>query len=149
VFKSAVINSSDSNSSSNAPIRFINDESYLYIRHQDMYVVAISKKNTNAGMSHPIYNSWSHVASFHRIHPIWLFALVLFCVAVMAFQFLYQLLEVFKAYFGNSFDEEALRDNFVLVYELFDGTSSLYFFVSTILSRSTFHCLLFPYLLSV
>jgi hypothetical protein len=39
----------------------------------------------------------------------------------MVFQFLYQLIEVFKAYFGNEFDEEALRDNFVLVYELFDG----------------------------
>ena len=39
----------------------------------------------------------------------------------MLVQFLYQLVEVFKAYFGNTFDEEALRDNFVLVYELFDG----------------------------
>ena len=40
----------------------------------------------------------------------------------MVFQYLYQLLEVFKAYFGNAFDEDALRDNFVLVYELFDET---------------------------
>ena len=40
----------------------------------------------------------------------------------MIFQYLYNLLEVFKAYFGNEFDEDKLRDNFVLVYELFDET---------------------------
>jgi hypothetical protein len=64
----------------------------------------------------------------------------------MIIQFLYQLVEVFKvrlfeiaalfsfpervslhsvslhqAYFGNEFNEESLKDNFVLVYELFDG----------------------------
>ena len=39
----------------------------------------------------------------------------------MIFQYLYCLVEVFKAYFGGEFDEEALRNNFVLVYELFDG----------------------------
>ncbi len=53
IFKVAVINASDSSansgSSAGAPVRYLNDESYFFIRHQDMYVVAVSKKNANAG----------------------------------------------------------------------------------------------------
>ena len=91
VFKTTVINNVNDNNNilSNSPIRFINGDSYLYIRHQDMYVVAVTKKNANS---------------------------------VMIFQYLYNLIEVFKAYFGNDYNEEALRDNFVLVYELLDET---------------------------
>ena len=73
----------------NSPIRFVNGETYLYIRHKDMYLVAVTKKNSNA---------------------------------VMILQYLYCLIEVFKAYFGNEFNEEGLKDNFVLVYELLDET---------------------------
>ena len=40
--------------------------------------------------------------------------------ASMAFQFLFALVEVFKGYFGGGFDEETVRDNFPLVYELLD-----------------------------
>jgi AP-2 complex subunit mu-1 len=40
--------------------------------------------------------------------------------AAMVFQFLYNLVEMFKSYFNNVFDENALRSNFVLVYELLD-----------------------------
>jgi len=36
------------------------------------------------------------------------------------FSFLYDLVEVFKAYFGGEFHEQAIRSNFVLIYELFD-----------------------------
>jgi AP-2 complex subunit mu-1 len=90
VFKLEVLNSVDASAGSGAaPVRYINDDSYMYIRHKDMYVVAITKKNSNA---------------------------------VMIFQYLYELLEVLKAYFGNEFDEDKLRDNFVLVYELLDET---------------------------
>eukprot|EP00960_Hanusia_phi_P050840 760459-Hanusia_phi.AAC.2 len=38
--------------------------------------------------------------------------------ASMAFQFLFALVEVFKGYFGGAFEEEAVRENFPLVYEV-------------------------------
>jgi AP-2 complex subunit mu-1 len=41
--------------------------------------------------------------------------------AALVFQYLYKMLEVFKAYFGGKFDEESVRNNFVLIYELLDG----------------------------
>jgi len=40
--------------------------------------------------------------------------------AAMVFQFLYALVDVFKAYFGGGFEEEVVRENFSLVYELLD-----------------------------
>ena len=35
-------------------------------------------------------------------------------------QFLFKVTEVFKAYFGGQFDENSIRKNFVLIYELLD-----------------------------
>lgn len=40
--------------------------------------------------------------------------------AALVFEFLYRLVNLGKAYFGK-FDEEAVKNNFVLVYELLDG----------------------------
>lgn len=37
----------------------------------------------------------------------------------LAFQFLHEVVKVLKAYFG-AFDEDAIRNNFVLIYELLD-----------------------------
>lgn len=41
--------------------------------------------------------------------------------AALVFEFLYRLVGLGKGYFGK-FDEEAVKNNFVLVYELLDGT---------------------------
>ena len=38
----------------------------------------------------------------------------------MTFHFLYTMVDIFKGYFEDDFDEDALRDNFTLVYELLD-----------------------------
>jgi len=38
----------------------------------------------------------------------------------LVFQFLYKMIDVFKAYFGGAFDEDNIRQNFVLIYELLD-----------------------------
>lgn len=38
----------------------------------------------------------------------------------LVFQFIYKMVDVFKAYFGGAFDEESCRQNFVLIYELLD-----------------------------
>lgn len=32
-----------------------------------------------------------------------------------------QAVTLFKSYFGGAFDEDAIRNNFVLIYELLDG----------------------------
>ena len=40
--------------------------------------------------------------------------------ACLVFQFLYQMIRIFKAYFGAKVDEGAIRNGFTLVYELLD-----------------------------
>lgn len=36
-------------------------------------------------------------------------------------EFLFRMLDVFKAYFDGKFGEEIMKDNFPLIYELLDG----------------------------
>jgi len=43
--------------------------------------------------------------------------------AALVFEFLYRLIALGKGYFGK-FDEEAVKNNFVLVYELLDGNAN-------------------------
>ncbi|XP_074560555.1 AP-2 complex subunit mu-like [Curcuma longa] len=38
-----------------------------------------------------------------------------------AFKFVAEAVVLFKSYFGGAFDEDAIRNNFVLIYELLDG----------------------------
>jgi hypothetical protein len=59
---------------------------YLYIRHNNLYLVALTKRNTNA-------------------------AEILL--------FLHKIVEVFTEYF-KELEEESIRDNFVIIYELLD-----------------------------
>ena len=46
--------------------------------------------------------------------------------AALVFEFLYRFVALGKGYFGK-FDEEAVKSNFVLVYELLDGMYSSFF----------------------
>lgn len=39
----------------------------------------------------------------------------------LIFEALRRMIAVFRSYFGGKFDEEHIRDNFVLIYELLDG----------------------------
>lgn len=59
---------------------------YLYIRHNNLYVLALSKLNTNAA---------------EILH------------------FLHKIIGVFSEYF-KVVEEESIRDNFVIIYELLD-----------------------------
>ena len=43
--------------------------------------------------------------------------------AAMTVQYLYNLVKICKQYFLD-FDENSIRDNFTLIYELLDGTST-------------------------
>ena len=51
----------------------------------------------------------------------------------MTIQVLYQLVTIFKAYFGGDLDENRIRKHFVLIYEILDGfsffLSIFYFFI--------------------
>lgn len=71
------------------PVKVIDGCSFLYTRHENLYLVAVSRANINAAL---------------------------------VFQFLYQLNVIFKEYFGKKYNEETIRDNFTLVYELLDET---------------------------
>lgn len=68
------------------PIVQHGDIAFIYIKHTNVYLVAISKINTNA-------------------------ALVI--------SYLYKIVRVFTEYF-NELEEESIRDNFVIIYELLD-----------------------------
>lgn len=59
---------------------------YLYIRHSNLYILALTKRNTNA---------------------------------TEILLFLHKLVEVFTEYF-KELEEESIRDNFVIIYELLD-----------------------------
>uniref|UniRef100_A0A4W3H132 Adaptor related protein complex 1 subunit mu 3 n=1 Tax=Callorhinchus milii TaxID=7868 RepID=A0A4W3H132_CALMI len=59
---------------------------FLWIRHSNLYLVAVTKKNGNAAL---------------------------------VFSFLYKIIQVFTEYF-KEVEEESIRDNFVIVYELLD-----------------------------
>ncbi|VDP11088.1 unnamed protein product [Soboliphyme baturini] len=68
------------------PIVFHHEAIFIYVKHSNLYLVSISKKNANA-------------------------ALVL--------SYLYKVIEVLTEYF-KELEEESIRDNFVVIYELFD-----------------------------
>lgn len=58
--------------------------------------------------------------------------------AALVFEFLYRLTALGKSYFGK-FDEEAVKNNFVLIYELLDGM------VTSTTSSSNYPAVLIPY----
>lgn len=49
--------------------------------------------------------------------------------AALVFEFLYKLIILGKGYFGK-LDEESVKNNFVLIYELLDGGFCRAFFLS-------------------
>ncbi|KAJ2365782.1 AP-1 adaptor complex mu subunit Apm1, partial [Coemansia sp. RSA 2607] len=68
------------------PVMTENGVTYLHLREKDVYMVALTRKNTNA---------------------------------MTLLQFLHHLSKVFTEYF-KTIEEESIRDNFVIIYELLD-----------------------------
>ena len=68
------------------PVFTIDDVHYVWIKHQNIYLVAVGKRNLNVAIT---------------------------------FSFLYKLKDILKDYF-NVLEEETVKDNFVLIYELLD-----------------------------
>lgn len=83
VFRIQVI----SNAQVRSPILTLGSTTFSHVKHENIYLVAITKSNANAAL---------------------------------VFEFLYRLVGLGRGYFGK-FDEEAVKNNFVLVYELLDG----------------------------
>ena len=91
-FSDEGINVTPSNSPYSLPLSawdmclYMSYQQYLYIRHNNLYLLALTKRNTNA-------------------------AEILL--------FLHKIVEVFTEYF-KELEEESIRDNFVIIYELLD-----------------------------
>ena len=68
------------------PIFTVNSVHYAWIKHRNIYIVAVSKRNPNLTM--------------------------IFCL-------LHKIVEILIGYFGQ-LEDESIRDNFVLIYELLD-----------------------------
>nr|AAX07648.1 clathrin coat assembly protein-like protein [Pyricularia grisea] len=82
VFRIQVISARETRS----PILTLGSTTFSHVKHENIYLVAITKSNANAAL---------------------------------VFEFLYRLIQLGRGYFGK-FDEEAVKNNFVLVYELLD-----------------------------
>ncbi|KAK2734650.1 hypothetical protein FQN55_002573 [Onygenales sp. PD_40] len=75
-----------SNAQVRSPILTLGSTTFSHVKHENIYLVAVTKSNANAAL---------------------------------VFEFLYRFIHLGKGYFGK-FDEEAVKNNFVLVYELLD-----------------------------
>ncbi|RRT79018.1 hypothetical protein B296_00003412 [Ensete ventricosum] len=92
------------------PVRQIGGFSFLYMRISNVYIVIVVSKNANVACafkfvvevccSNILFNFYSLLTLFFFYH--------------------YQAVALFKSYFGGAFDEDAIRNNFVLIYELLD-----------------------------
>ena len=69
-----------------SPILTLGSTTFSHIRHENLYLVAVTKGNANAAL---------------------------------VFEFLYRLASLGKSYFG-AFNEDSVKNNFVLIYELLD-----------------------------
>jgi AP-2 complex subunit mu-1 len=72
-----------------APVKRIENCSFLYTRHGNMYFVALTRSNVNPAL---------------------------------VFEYIFQLVKILKSYLGEDFDENAMRNNMTLIYELMDET---------------------------
>jgi len=71
------------------PVKRIENCSFLYTRHTNMYFVALTRSNVNPAL---------------------------------VFEYLFQKIKILKAYLGEEFDENSMRNNMTLIYELMDET---------------------------
>lgn len=90
IFRIQVVSNPDVRS----PIITLGSTSFFHVRHENLYVVAVTKCNANAAL---------------------------------VFEFCYRIIQIGRSYFGK-FDEESVKNNFVLFYELLDGESTILIF---------------------
>lgn len=93
-----------SNADVRSPIITLGSTSFFHVRVNNLYVVAVTKYVCLALK----IKSVSHIS--HRTNVN----------AALVFEFCYRFINICKSYFGKM-DEEAIKNNFVVVYELVDG----------------------------
>lgn len=86
-FKTHILRVKDPDAASAAPVRTLGSTSFQYIRHNDIYILACVKGNSNS---------------------------------MLAMNFLTQIASLLQSYFGGECNEQAIKNNFVLIYELLD-----------------------------
>jgi len=69
-----------------SPVLYHQEATFVYVKHSNLYLVSVSRKN---------------------------------CNAALVFSLLFKMIEVFGEYF-KELEEESIRDNFVIIYELLD-----------------------------
>lgn len=85
-FRSQILNSKD-NSAIQAPVRTLGSCTFMYLRHNDVYILGLTRNNANA---------------------------------MLAFKFMTSLIDLFRSYFEGPLNENSIKRNFVLMYELLD-----------------------------
>ena len=74
-----------------APVLFIENTSFCYIKQQNIFIVAASRNNANI---------------------------------TLLLEYLFQKIRILRSYIGEAFDDDSVRSNFTLVYELFDSPAA-------------------------
>lgn len=117
-FRSHILNSNKADSQM-MPVVTLGSSSFLYMREASTIASCCGNLRTLLGCpchagAYAVYNA-----------PVQSNVYVLIVTrgnsnAAAGFKFITEVIALFKAYF-NAFDEDALRNNFVLIYELLDG----------------------------
>lgn len=87
----------------------------MYIKHRNLYVVSASKKNANAALVFVFLHRLVEASRLFLLSPSSPLAVAIsgpWCPPNLISQ-------VFTTYFGE-LEEESIRDNFVIIYELLD-----------------------------
>ena len=104
-----------SNPDVRTPVVTFGTTTFFHIRTDNLYLCAVSKLNVNTalvrGGGRKPERPWSGGAD----RPTWPVG-----TRAQVFEFLYKFVDICKSYF-NKLDEDVLKDNYVLVYELLDG----------------------------
>jgi AP-2 complex subunit mu-1 len=104
VFRIQVVSNNDVRS----PIVTLGSTSFFHVRVNNVYVLAVTKYVRGlVASSHP-----ANIVDLIRSNAN----------AALVFEFCYRFTSIAKSYFGK-LDEEAVKNNFVLIYELIDGAS--------------------------
>mgnify|MGYP000191313504 CR=1 FL=1 len=92
---------------SDPPIKQINKTHFLYIRHRNMFFVAVTTANANASLC---FEFLMAMIKIFQVRACWRLRCAVRSVTSRRVQ----------GYFGEDFEEGTVRDNFTLVYELLD-----------------------------
>lgn len=112
-----------SNSDVRSPIVTLGSTSFFHVRINNLYIVAITKY---------VFDPVLFLVANSSQLPLRCNA-----NAALVFEYCYRFIAIAKSYFGKV-DEEAVKNNFVLIYELIDG--ELLWVNSTLHSHITNFC---------